>query len=148
MNLPNKITVFRIFLAPVWLAVFLLDIPYRWLVSACVFALAAATDAIDGRIARKNNIVTVFGKFLDLRRHFDVGFSFRASRFFERGALQHMDCVHNPRQGVYHHFIKADCVVSGRCHTCKHFWQDKNGYADGVVYSCYAFVRFRGVYRL
>ena len=65
MNLPNKITVFRIFLAPVWLAVFLIDIPYRWLVSACVFALAAATDAIDGRIARKNNIVTVFGKFLD-----------------------------------------------------------------------------------
>lgn len=65
MNLPNKITVFRIFLAPVWLAVFLIDIPYRWLISACVFALAAATDAIDGRIARKNNIVTVFGKFLD-----------------------------------------------------------------------------------
>lgn len=65
MNTPNKITVFRIFLAPVWLAVFLLDVPYRYLISAIVFAVAAATDAIDGRMARKNNLVTVFGQFLD-----------------------------------------------------------------------------------
>ena len=65
MNTPNKITVFRIFLAPVWLTVFLLDVPYRYLISAIVFAIAAATDAIDGRMARKNNLVTVFGQFLD-----------------------------------------------------------------------------------
>lgn len=65
MNTPNKITVFRIFLAPVWLTVFLLDVPYRYLISAIVFAVAAATDAIDGRMARKNNLVTVFGQFLD-----------------------------------------------------------------------------------
>lgn len=65
MNTPNKITVFRIFLAPVWLAVFLLDVPFRYLISALVFAIAAATDAIDGRMARKNNLVTVFGQFLD-----------------------------------------------------------------------------------
>lgn len=65
MNTPNKITVFRVFLAPVWLAVFLLDVPYRYLISAIVFAVAAATDAIDGKMARKNNLVTVFGQFLD-----------------------------------------------------------------------------------
>lgn len=65
MNTPNKITVFRIFLAPIWLAIFLLDMPYRYFISAAVFALAAITDAIDGHIARKRNIVTVFGKFLD-----------------------------------------------------------------------------------
>ena len=65
MNTPNKITVFRIFLVPVFLALFLLDIPYRFFVSAALFSLAAATDALDGRLARKNNLVTVFGQFLD-----------------------------------------------------------------------------------
>lgn len=65
MNTPNKITVFRIILVPVFLAVFMLDVPFRFLISAAVFGLAAATDALDGRLARKNNLVTVFGQFLD-----------------------------------------------------------------------------------
>ncbi len=65
MNTPNKITVFRIFLVPVFLAVYLLDIPFHFLISAAIFGLAAATDAIDGHLARKNNLITVFGKFLD-----------------------------------------------------------------------------------
>ena len=65
MNTPNKITVFRIFLAPVFLAIFLLDIPHRFLIAALIFAVGSATDAIDGHLARKNNIVTTFGKFLD-----------------------------------------------------------------------------------
>ena len=65
MNTPNKITVFRIFLVPVFLAVFLLDIPYHYLISAAIFGLGAATDAVDGHLARKNNVITVFGKFLD-----------------------------------------------------------------------------------
>lgn len=65
MNTPNKITVLRIFLVPVFLAVFILDIPYRWFISLGIFAIAAITDAIDGNLARKNNLVTVFGKFLD-----------------------------------------------------------------------------------
>ena len=65
MNTPNKITVFRIFLVPVFLAVYLLDLPYNHLISAAIFGLAAATDAVDGHLARKNNIITVFGKFLD-----------------------------------------------------------------------------------
>ncbi len=65
MNTPNKITVFRIILVPVYLALFMMNIPYRFFVSAALFSLAAATDAIDGRLARKNNIVTVFGQFLD-----------------------------------------------------------------------------------
>ncbi len=65
MNTPNKITVLRIILVPVFLAVFLLDIPYRFFVSAALFSFASATDALDGRLARKNNLVTVFGQFLD-----------------------------------------------------------------------------------
>ncbi len=65
MNLPNKITTCRMFIAPVFLAVYLAGIPHRFLLSALIFALGAITDALDGRIARKNNIVTNFGKLLD-----------------------------------------------------------------------------------
>lgn len=65
MNTPNKITVFRIFLAPVFLAVYMLDLPYHFLISTAIFGLGAITDAVDGHLARKNNLITVFGKFLD-----------------------------------------------------------------------------------
>ncbi len=65
MNTPNKITIFRIFLVPVFLLVYLLDIPFRYLISCAIFSLASITDAVDGHLARKNNLITVFGKFLD-----------------------------------------------------------------------------------
>lgn len=65
MNTPNKITVFRMFIAPLFLVVFFLNIEHKMLISALIFALGAVTDAIDGHLARKNNLVTNFGKFLD-----------------------------------------------------------------------------------
>ena len=65
MNLPNRITLGRMFIAPIFLAVYLADIEHKFLFSAIIFALGALTDALDGRIARKNNIVTNFGKLLD-----------------------------------------------------------------------------------
>lgn len=65
MNTPNKITVFRMFIAPLFLVIFFLNIEHKMLISALIFALGAVTDAIDGHLARKNNIVTNFGKFLD-----------------------------------------------------------------------------------
>lgn len=65
MNTPNKLTVFRMLITPVFLAVILLDIPHRFLLAAFVFSIAAITDAIDGKLARKHNEVTVFGKLLD-----------------------------------------------------------------------------------
>ncbi len=65
MNTPNKITVFRMFIAPIFLVIYSLNIPCKMLISALIFAFGAVTDAIDGHMARKNNIVTNFGKFLD-----------------------------------------------------------------------------------
>ena len=62
MNLPNKLTVLRILLIPVCLLLWALGQPVA---SAAVFAIAAFTDFLDGYIARKRNIVTVFGKFAD-----------------------------------------------------------------------------------
>lgn len=66
MNLPNKITISRICLIPVFGIIFFLDmIPYNYFIAALVFIIAACTDFIDGHIARKYNLVTNLGKFLD-----------------------------------------------------------------------------------
>ena len=66
MNLPNKLTVLRVLMIPLFLFLALMDsIPYNTFWALLVFAVASATDALDGHIARKNNLVTNFGKFLD-----------------------------------------------------------------------------------
>lgn len=62
MNLPNKLTILRIAMIPACLALWALGQPVG---AAAVFALAAITDFLDGYIARKQNIVTTFGKFAD-----------------------------------------------------------------------------------
>ena len=66
MNLPNKLTILRLIMIPLFVAVFYLTvIPYNYLISAVIFVLAALTDFLDGYIARKYNLVTNLGKFLD-----------------------------------------------------------------------------------
>ncbi len=66
MNLPNKLSVLRLILIPVFTAVFFIEaIPYNYLISGVIFAIAAFTDFLDGYIARKYNLVTNLGKFLD-----------------------------------------------------------------------------------
>lgn len=66
MNLPNKITIARVFMIPVFLIIYLSQsLPYANLIAAIVFVVACLTDALDGYIARKYNLVTNFGKFAD-----------------------------------------------------------------------------------
>ena len=65
MNLPTKITLSRIFAVPVIMVLFYLRFPFHYVVAAVVFVLAALTDMIDGRLARKRNEVTSLGKLLD-----------------------------------------------------------------------------------
>lgn len=72
MNLPNRLTLARIILIPVFMAFLLLQMPkgqpifpYQDLVAAAIFILAATTDGLDGYIARKRGQVTVLGKFMD-----------------------------------------------------------------------------------
>lgn len=65
MNLPNKITVLRILLVPVFMIVFYLPFNNMNLVACLIFIIAAITDSLDGHIARSRNLVTNFGKFLD-----------------------------------------------------------------------------------
>lgn len=66
MNLPNKLSLLRICLIPLMLIIFYVEaLPVRFIITAVVFALAAFTDFLDGYIARKYNMVTDFGKFID-----------------------------------------------------------------------------------
>ena len=77
MNLPNQLTVFRIILIPVFILLLSvhyawqsLDVtgvmlPLNWLLAAIVFAVASITDFLDGQIARRQHLVTNFGKFAD-----------------------------------------------------------------------------------
>lgn len=82
MNLPNKLTIFRIVLVPVLCLVWLfpyesfgihfdaikvgyISISYLNLIVLVLFVIASITDLLDGKIARKNNLVTTFGKFID-----------------------------------------------------------------------------------
>ena len=66
MNLPNKLTLMRVLLIPVFLVFFLIPgIPCHYLLAMIVFIAASITDALDGHLARKHNLVTNFGKFLD-----------------------------------------------------------------------------------
>lgn len=65
MNTPNKLTVFRMVLTPFYLLVMLWDFPHHYLVAAALFSVGALTDFIDGKLARKYNQITVFGKLLD-----------------------------------------------------------------------------------
>jgi CDP-diacylglycerol--glycerol-3-phosphate 3-phosphatidyltransferase len=68
MNLPNKLTVFRIIMVPVCMFfIVFTGIPDFWarVISAAIFIITAATDMLDGMIARKYNLITDFGKFLD-----------------------------------------------------------------------------------
>lgn len=66
MNLPNKLTVLRVILVPVFLIfTYVSAIPCHYILALVVFAAASITDMLDGKIARKHNLVTNFGKFLD-----------------------------------------------------------------------------------
>ena len=65
MNLPNKLTLLRLILIPFFMLAFYLDFTGHYLVSLGIFAVAAITDFFDGYIARKRNLVTDLGKFLD-----------------------------------------------------------------------------------
>ena len=72
MNLPNKLTIFRIILVPIMVIIpylnitgTFLEIPITLLVIDAIFIIASITDKLDGYLARSRNEITTFGKFLD-----------------------------------------------------------------------------------
>ena len=66
MNLPNKLTMFRVILIPFFIIFLLASLtPYDKWIALTIFIIASLTDLLDGKIARKYNLVTNFGKFMD-----------------------------------------------------------------------------------
>ncbi len=76
MNLPNKLTCFRMVLVPIIVCIYLFPfggdlvilnqtLPVYQFIVVILFAIASLTDMLDGKIARKNNLITTFGKFMD-----------------------------------------------------------------------------------
>ncbi len=65
MNLPNKLTMLRICMIPVFVVFARMGAPWAQFAAVGVYILACATDALDGRIARTRGLVTDFGKFMD-----------------------------------------------------------------------------------
>ena len=69
MNLPNKLTVLRVLMIPVFVVFMIVpalaDLPYGKYIALAIFCIASFTDFLDGYLARRDNLVTNFGKFMD-----------------------------------------------------------------------------------
>lgn len=67
MNLPNKLTILRVILIIPFVAVMMMEgsVPYARYIGCAIFVIASLTDMLDGKIARKYNLITNFGKFAD-----------------------------------------------------------------------------------
>ncbi|MDE7329862.1 MAG: CDP-diacylglycerol--glycerol-3-phosphate 3-phosphatidyltransferase [Clostridia bacterium] len=65
MNLPNKLTISRMLMIPVFIVFFYVQFTGHYICALAVFAIASLTDLFDGKIARKYNLITNLGKFLD-----------------------------------------------------------------------------------
>lgn len=66
MNLPNKLTILRVIMIPFFLVALMVEgIPGGKWIAAAIFIIASLTDMLDGKIARKYNLITNFGKFMD-----------------------------------------------------------------------------------
>jgi len=65
MNVPNRLTFARIFMAPIYLVLLMWEFPFHHILACAVFVIASLTDMLDGKLARKHNLITNLGKFLD-----------------------------------------------------------------------------------
>lgn len=65
MNLPNRLTVIRVLLIPLFLICFEISFPGHQLTALVIFAIASFTDFLDGYLARRDHLITDFGKFMD-----------------------------------------------------------------------------------
>ena len=94
MNLPTKLTVLRIVLIPVFVALYFVKFPFNGIAAVAVFMIACFTDFLDGHLARKWNQVTTLGKFLDPDCGQTLGYVRHGLRCYER----------NRRRNLYSYF--------------------------------------------
>lgn len=115
MNLPNRLTVLRVCMVPVFVVFMLwngLGSSAKY-VAAVIFILASMTDWLDGYLARKNNLVTDFGKFMDPIADKLLVCSAMIC-LVEKGAPSGLDRNHYYWKRVYHQRISPCGVGQGR----------------------------------
>ena len=124
MNTPNKLTVARMIMVP-FLVVFLLT---GWggeanrYIALVIFAAASITDWFDGYLARKNNLVTNFGKFMDPL----------ADKLLVCSAMICMIvCYHYYRKRIYYQWISSDRCREWHCHRSELLGQIQDSITDG-----------------
>ena len=119
MNLPNKLTTFRVILIPFF--VFFMLAPNMTginnYIAVAIFIVASLTDLLDGKIARKYNLVTNFGKFMDPLADKLLVFCDDLSDS-DRTACS-MDCCHYYCKRIYHQRIPFNRVRQWSCHCSK-----------------------------
>ena len=118
MNLPNKLTTLRVIMIP-FFVFFLLwqngeNHTFR-MIALALFIIASLTDLLDGKIARKYNLVTNFGKFMDpLADKLLVCSALICLIELERASS--LDGYHHHQPGVYHQRIPSDRLGQRSCH--------------------------------
>jgi CDP-diacylglycerol---glycerol-3-phosphate 3-phosphatidyltransferase len=103
MNLPNKLTLLRIVLVPVFCVFISIRAPWAQLVAALVFIGASITDLFDGKIARRDNLITDFGKLMDPI----------ADKLLVTAAMVFLTAQHRMMAGVCMVFIAREFIISG-----------------------------------
>ena len=103
MNLPNRLTLLRILLAPVFCAFICVEAGWAQLAAALIFIAASLTDMLDGRIARQRNLITDFGKLMDPI----------ADKLLVTAAMVFLTAQHRMNAGMCVVFIAREFIISG-----------------------------------
>ena len=134
MNLPNKITMFRVVLIPFFVFFMLSEhIAYHNYIAVAIFIVASLTDMLDGKIARKYNLVSNFGKFMD---------PLADKLLVSSAMICFVALPSNPMPAwVVIVIIAREFIISGfggfgcgSCDRCQLLGQDQNSDADDHVY--------------
>ena len=103
MNLPNKLTLLRVALVPVFCIFISIHSPWAQMLAALVFVGASLTDWFDGKIARRDNLITDFGKLMDPI----------ADKLLVTAAMVFLTAQHRMMAGVCMVFIAREFIISG-----------------------------------
>ena len=103
MNLPNRLTLMRIVMVPIFCAFICIEAQWAQLIAALIFVAAAVTDMFDGKIARERNLVTDFGKLMDPI----------ADKLLVTAAMVFLTSQHRLYAGITVAFIAREFIISG-----------------------------------
>ena len=133
MNLPNKLTILRVIMIPFFVFFLLSGVggsASKW-IALVIFAAASITDTLDGYIARRDNLITDFGKFMDpLADKLLV-----CSALCRAGQASGVDGYYYHRKRIYHQRFPPGCFGQWNCHRSKLVGKIENNQPDDYDHS-------------